>query len=1148
MPTLLIDPNLPNTDSHAAKRLVWRGLNAASTPLAIAEAASTFDGLVCLITHDMEETYRLKREIPFFLDSPDISVLHFPDQETLPYDLFSPLPELTSIRLAALSRLPTQHKGILIVPIATLMQYLPPQTFLQQHSFVLDVHDILDLDETRRQLDKAGYHCVSQVMRHGEFAIRGSIIDVFPMGSKVPYRIDLFDNEVEAIYVFDPETQRSKEKVTAVRLLPTHEFPLTPESIDAFRQRYSERFSGNLNKDLLYQNIASGNPVGGIEYFLPLFFEQTYSLFDYLPDNTLCISLGDVHANARAFIQDVEARYEQRRHDIERRVLPASELYLSPQQCCDQIQARAWVNLSEQGKPYVQFKTDVPPDIKPNLKAKNVYSKLHHFIQDFPGKLLFAAESAGRQEIIREMLVAEGLQPTLVHGWQDCLRSAATLTLTIAPLEHSLLLADANICVITEAQLLEERVQQSRHKSSASTDANAIIRNLTELEVGAPVVHQEYGVGRFLGLQTIHDNAHTAEYLTLEYAKGDRLYIPVSSLHLVSRYTGASPEHAPLHRLGTEQWRKARKKAAEKMQDVAAQLLDVYARRAARKGHAFQSNPEDYQAFAAAFPFEETPDQAAAILATIQDMTAEQPMDRVVCGDVGFGKTEVAMRAAFVAANGGKQVAILVPTTLLSQQHHQNFIDRFADWPFQIESLSRFRTKKQQDTVLKALSEGKVDIVIGTHKLIQKSVKFADLGLVIIDEEHRFGVKQKEVLKALRSEVDILSLTATPIPRTLNMAMSGLRDLSIIATPPAHRHPIQTFLMQWDVNTVQEACSRELKRGGQVYFLHNDIKTIEKTAQELAELIPHAKVRFGHGQMREHELEQIMLDFYHQRFNILVATTIIESGIDVPSANTIIINRADRLGLAQLHQIRGRVGRSHHRAYAYLIIPDEKVITSDAKKRLEALISLEDLGAGFTLSTHDLEIRGAGELLGDEQTGQIHEIGFTLYTELLERAITALKAGKQPELDKPLDQGPEITLQIPALLPEDYIPDVHTRLVLYKRIASATSKTALKDLQVEMIDRFGLIPEAGKNLFKVTSLKLRADRMRIQKIDASAMSGRILFHENPNVDTHKIIQLIQTRPKEFQLDGQHKLKFFASMDKAEARIQKIESILSTLTG
>ena len=1121
----------------------------------MARAVEQYPGVVLVVAGDMRQAASLEQGLRFFL-TPETPVLSFPDWETLPYDIFSPLPELISQRLLTLSRLPTLDKGVLVTAVGTLMQRLPPRSFLDGHAFSLAQGDRIDLEAIRTRLSDAGYQCVSQVMSNGEFAIRGSLLDLYPMGSDRPFRLDLLDDELESIRTFDPETQRTLEKVQAMRLLPAREFPLDKAGITRFRQSFRNSFEGDPQRSLIYREVSQGNAPGGIEYYLPLFFDETASLFDFLPDNALTIHHPACADQLDGFLEQVGARYEQRRHDPERPLLPPRAVYTDRDETLSRLNRGRTVSvqapeIEARRKGFSRFENYASRQLPPlsfQARMSNPAEALLRFCNRHGERVLFLAESAGRREMLRETLTGYGIRVAQFDNWQAFLASEARYALTVGPLEQGLWLEQSNLAVITETQLLGERVRQERRRGARHRDADQVVRNLTELHIGAPVVHEDHGVGRYLGLQTLEVAGMATEFLTLEYARGDKLYVPVASLHLIGRYAGTSPENAPLHRLGGDQWEKIKRKAAEKARDVAAELLDIYARRAANQGFAFPSPGDEYAGFASSFEFEETPDQQQAIESVLADMAADQPMDRVVCGDVGFGKTEVAMRAAFMAVHGGKQVAVLVPTTLLAQQHYQNFSDRFADWPVKVESLSRFRTTKQQRTVFDGLARGTVDIVVGTHKLLQGDVGFKNLGLVIIDEEHRFGVRQKEQLKALRSEVDLLTLTATPIPRTLNMAMAGLRDLSIIATPPAARHPIKTFITEWSDPLIVEACQREIKRGGQVYFLHNEVSTIDATAAKLEQLLPGARIQVAHGQMRERELEAIMRDFYHQRFNVLVCTTIIESGIDVPSANTILINRADKLGLAQLHQLRGRVGRSHHRAYAYLIAPPFETLTQDAKKRLEAIESAEELGAGFTLATHDLEIRGAGELLGDEQSGQIHEIGFSLYSELLDRAVKALKAGRQPDLDRPLDHGAEIDLQLPALLPEDYLPDVHSRLVLYKRIASARTTDELTELQVEMIDRFGLLPEPARALFGVTALKLLANPMGVKKIEAGAQGGRILFQGEPRIDPARIIHLIQTRPGEYKLDGGERLRFFLDMPDRTRRIDQVKSVLLKLQG
>ena len=1152
-----LSPLSPPAPLAAGKITRWGQLYGSSFALVIAQMAQQHPGPLLITTPDAGSAQRLEYALRFYLGDAGIPILAFPDRETLPWDHFSPHQDIISERLASLYRLPELGKGILVIPTPTLMHRLPPRQFLDSHALMLETGQNMDLEAMRLRLESSGYHCVSTVMEHGEFAVRGSLLDLYPMGSREAYRIELFDDEIESIRSFDPETQRSSEKVSRIRLLPAREFPLNKDGISHFRQAFRAKFTGQAQHCPVYRDISNGMATPGIEYYLPLFFEQTATLFDYLPDSALLLNLENIEAAAETFQDEIAERYEQMRHDSERPLLSPNEVFLPVNEVFAAFKRYPRIELQhfklapeDMPAGSMQFATAAPPelqmDIRANVEDGDPLNALKNFLSGFHGRVLFAAETSGRREYLLELLHAHDIFPATVEGWSDFLSNENPLAITVAPLEQGLLLNNPELAVIAEPQLFGARVMQRRRRQKSVRDADSIVRNLAELTVGAPVVHEDHGVGRYRGLQTLEIAGQMTEFLSLEYAANDKLYVPVSSLHLISRYTGADPEHAPLHRLGSGQWERARRKANERVRDVAAELLDIYARREARSGFSYPLDEAQYRAFAAAFPFEETPDQQASIDRVLENMRSDKPMDHLVCGDVGFGKTEVAMRAAFVAVQAGRQVAVLVPTTLLTRQHMENFRDRFADWPVRIESLSRFNSPKQQKQMLIELESGRIDIIIGTHKLLQKDIKYKNLGLVIIDEEHRFGVRQKETFKAMRAEVDILTLTATPIPRTLNMAMSGLRDLSIIATPPAKRLTIKTFVTEWKPALIKEACLRELKRGGQVYFLHNDVKTIEKEVTKLQELLPDALIRHAHGQMRERELEQVMSDFYHQRFNILVCTTIIETGIDIPSANTIIMNRADRFGLAQLYQLRGRVGRSHHRAYAYLIIPPRKTISADARKRLEAIESIETLGTGFTLASHDMEIRGAGELLGDEQSGQMIEIGFTLYSELLERAVKALKEGKEPDLDKPLFHGAEIDLHAPALIPEDYLPDIHERLIIYKRIANAADKDALRELQVEMIDRFGLLPEALKNLFSITELKLRATRLGIKKIDLGESGGRILFVEQPDIDPMTIIKLIQGQPDRYKLDGSDKLRIIRELPDMQTRLNAANRLLDRL--
>ncbi|MGL4205993.1 MAG: transcription-repair coupling factor [Aeromonadaceae bacterium] len=1126
-------------------------LEGSALSLAVAELVTAHTHPVVLLVADSQSALRLEQEVQFLLHETGHKVLLFPDWETLPYDSFSPHQDIISQRLETLYHLPRMKQGLLILPIATLMLRTPPQSFIDRFSLLVKPGDKLDLHGLRQRLDLAGYNLVEQVLEHGEYAARGSLLDLFPMGSRVPYRIDFFDDEIETIRVFDPESQRSSEPVPEVRLLPAHEFPTDKEAIELFRQRYRERFEISRAPECIYQQVSKGLWPAGIEYYLPLFFEQSSSLLDYLPPQSLLLTHGNIHEAGQLFWQDVERRYEDRRYDIQRPLLPPAELYQPIETLFAGLKAYAQftlLNLPAEAKAgRHNLNVQRLPELTIDSSQTAPLALLEQFNQHFSGRILFCVESEGRRESLRELLAQVNLHPEEFASLYAFMAAKPRFGILVAPLEKGFVLPDQQLALICEGELLGQRVIQrrrrDRQKGSGSNDA--IIRNLAELTVGQPVVHLEHGVGRYLGLQTIDAGGITTEYLTLEYAGNDKLYVPVTSLHLISRYSGS--ENPPLHKLGSESWSKARRKAAEKVRDVAAELLNVYAKRAARPGLAFRHDKQAYANFAAGFPFEETPDQLNAINSVLGDMCQAKAMDRLVCGDVGFGKTEVAMRAAFVAVHGGKQVAVLVPTTLLAQQHYENFRDRFANWPVNIEVMSRFKSAKEQKTALEQLAEGKIDIIIGTHKLLGDEIQFQDLGLLIVDEEHRFGVRQKEKIKALRADVDILTLTATPIPRTLNMAMSGMRDLSIIATPPAKRLAIKTFVREYDKAVIREAILRELKRGGQVYYLHNNVETIEKCAEELGQLVPEARPCIAHGQMRERELEKVMSDFYHQRYNLLICTTIIETGIDVPSANTIIMDRADNLGLAQLHQLRGRVGRSHHQAYAYLLTPHPKQMTKDAIKRLEAIESLEDLGAGFVLATHDLEIRGAGELLGDEQSGQIESVGFTLYMEMLEQAVKALREGREPSLDQLLADHTDIELRLPTLLPDDYIPDVNMRLSIYKRIASTANADELEDLRIELVDRFGLLPKPAQNLLHVAGLRQQATPLGIKRIEVNERAGYIDFAEQTRINPTYLVGLLQSQPRIYRMDGPTRLRFQIPSCDSDARLQWVGSLLAELS-
>jgi transcription-repair coupling factor (superfamily II helicase) len=1146
----LLSPKLP---SSTQPHLRWRQLYGSAPALAIAESLAREERLYLVVSRGARELERFAAEIGFF-GGPERVILTLPDWEVLPYDLFSPHPDIISERLRTLHQLPRTRGGCLIVAADALLQRLPPRQYVEGRTFELAVGDTLGLEAFRARLVESGYASVSQVSGPGEFAVRGSLLDVFPMGAEAPLRIDLFGDEIEAVRRFDPESQRSLDSVASVRMLPAREVPLDPEAVRGFRRRYRTRFEGDPMQSAIYRGVSEGLAPSGIEFYLPLFFDSTATLFDYLPHDTVIVHQAGAIAEIDRAWHDFEVRYEDRRHDLERPVLAPRELFLEPQDLLERAARFSSIEI-ESFKTDVElshdetvqhFATTAPRELRIDARSEHPLAPLETLVAELGGRALIAADSPGRREVLHEMLRPHFPQLQVVPDWRSFASGTQTLALTVAPDIEGLQLTTPALALLTESQLFGARARQERRRRRSAADPQAILRDLMNLSPGAPVVHEEYGVGRYAGLTTMEIAGQQGEFLVLVYQDGDRVYVPVHALHLISRYTGAAPESAPLHKLGTDQWAKARKRAAEQIRDVAAELLDLYARRRARQGLAMSLREAEYQAFASAFPFEETADQSEAIHRVLEDLQKPQPMDRIVCGDVGFGKTEVAMRAAFVAVQAGRQVAVLVPTTLLAQQHLANFRDRFADWPVRVESLSRFRTGSESEAVIEGLERGTVDVVIATHRLLHAHPRFKDLGLVIIDEEHRFGVRDKERLKALRAEVHVLTLTATPIPRTLNMALGSLRDLSLIATPPEERLAIKTFVTEWHGPTLREAALRELRRGGQIYFVHNEVRTIEKLAAELRELVPEADLRIGHGQMRERELEQLMVDFYHRRFNLLLCTTIIESGIDVPTANTIMIHRADRMGVAQLHQLRGRVGRSHHRAYAYLIVPPRRELGAEAVKRLEAIESLEELGAGFVLATHDLEIRGAGELLGEAQSGQLTEIGLALYLDMLEQAVRALKEGREPQLDQPLAAATELELRVPAFLPETYVGDVHVRLVLYKRIASAQSAESLDELTAELVDRFGPLPGPAHNLLRIARLKLKARALGVRRLDLGPQGGYVLFELQNGLDPAVVIRLIQRQAREFRLEGPLKLRISRALADEKTRFEFAADLLGRL--
>lgn len=1142
----------------------WPNLSQGSLPLALARYLPDKQ-LKVVLTQDAEQALRLQTAWRFF--RPHDTAVFLPDWETLPYERFSPHQDLVSERLSALWQIKSGAADVLFVPVATAMQKLPPVPFLAGRTFWLKTGQTLDIGRLKSDLVDAGYNHVSHVVAAGEFAVRGGIVDLFPMGSEMPYRIDLFDDEIDSIKTFDTETQRTISPVSEIRLLPAHDFPTDSEAQKIFRSRFREEVDGNPNDAAVYKAVSNGHFGAGVEYYLPLFFEnELETLFDYIGEDALFVSLGDVYAEANRFWSDVKSRYAMAQGDETYPPLLPQHLYLS----ADIFSGR----LKNYGQvlPDVSGKEHTLPDLAVNRQSDEPLQALKDFQTAFEGRILLCAESLGRRETMLGFLQQNGLKAKPVSNWQGFLSAHEPLMIAVAPLAYGFKLgglqspnqqqaapaserenwgeskavADQSaIAVITESDLYQyvarSRAHNRRKKHAAVSDG--LLRDLAEINIGDPVVHEEHGIGRYMGLVTMDLGGETNEMMLLEYAGEAQLYVPVSQLHLISRYSGQAHENVALHKLGSGAWNKVKRKAAEKARDTAAELLNLYARRAAQSGHKFEINELDYQAFADGFGYEETEDQAAAIAAVIKDLTQAKPMDRLVCGDVGFGKTEVALRAAFVAVMGGKQVAVLAPTTLLVEQHAQNFADRFADFPVKVAGLSRFNNNKATKAVLEGMADGTVDIIIGTHKLVQDDIRFKNLGLVIIDEEHRFGVRQKEQLKRLRANVDILTMTATPIPRTLSMALEGLRDFSLITTAPSRRLAVKTFVKPFSEGSVREAVLRELKRGGQVFFLHNEVDTIENMRERLETLLPEARIGVAHGQLRERELEQVMRDFLQQRFNVLLCSTIIETGIDIPNANTIIINRTDKFGLAQLHQLRGRVGRSHHQAYAYLLTPE--YITKDAEKRLDAIAAADELGAGFTLAMQDLEIRGAGEILGEGQSGEMMQVGFTLYTEMLKQAVRDLKKGRQPDLDAPLGITTEIKLHSPALLPESYCPDIHERLVLYKRLAVCETVQQINAIHEELVDRFGLPEQPVKTLIESHHLRLAAKELGIDAIDAAGEAVTVTFGKHHCIDPTEIILLIQT-DKKYRPAGADKLRFAAEMENIEVRINTVKTVLKTL--
>lgn len=1127
----------------------WVGsLLGSSAALLFKEIAVQHSSLLVVVARNNQHVAQLESELEFYGIKPTI----FPDWEILPYDRLSPHQDIVSERLAILSNMP--QKGILLISASTLAQRVAPYSWVLGEHFDIRVGQKFDLEQQKLRLVQAGYHLVDTVYDHGEFAVRGSIMDIFASGQDAPIRIDLFDDEIDTLKFFDPETQRTTTTLKSFTVLPAKEFPLK-EARSIFRDRYSELFpTANPKKNPIYQDVLDGIASPGIEFYLPLFFDKTHmqsqsTLTTYFPKNCIVITNNDIDIDLTSFWKEVFRRYEDRRHNADQPILPPDELFIAPNNLLSTLNQFPRMLVSaeavEEKAGALNLKVEQPPKLPVDPKKEKPFAVVKKYIDEANHPVLLVAESAGRRESLRDGLRASLGDIPSVDSFEQFQKSQFAIAITNAPLDRGLLLTD-QLSVISENQLYEHRVVQRRRKRQQEVSEEFLIRSLTELSIGAPVVHIDHGVGRYAGLITLAIEGQDYEFLQLDYAEEAKVYVPVTNLHLISRYSGGDPDLAPLHKIGTDAWSKAKRKALEQIHDVAAELLHIQARRQSKPGFGFEVDQSLYMQFASGFAYEETLDQANAIEATLYDMQQAKPMDRLVCGDVGFGKTEVAMRAAFVAVQNGKQVAVLVPTTLLAQQHYESFKDRFADWPVRIEVLSRFGSNKTHTKNIEDLAEGKVDIVVGTHKLLQENVQFKDLGLMVVDEEHRFGVRDKERIKALRADVDMLTLTATPIPRTLNMAFSGMRDLSIIATPPARRLAVKTFVQEHTEASIKEAILRELLRGGQVYFLHNEVDTIERAAENVRVLVPEARVAVAHGQMRERELEQVMQQFYHKEYNVLVCSTIIETGIDVPNANTILIERADKLGLAQLHQLRGRVGRSHHQAYAYLLVPSIKHLKGDAEKRLDAIQRASTLGAGFMLATEDLEIRGAGELLGEQQSGSMQAIGYSLYMEMLEKATKAIQQGKTPNFDAPLSLTAEINLHIPALIPDEYLGDVHQRLLFYKRISNTDTQEKLDNIRMELIDRFGVPPQSVKHLFSVHQIRLKAEQLGITKIDINTQGGNIEFSPDTPVQAISIIQLMQKHPTYYRMEGGQRLKVMVQLEEQEKRIQFINDLLAKL--